>query len=112
VRINVLTDHRGYAATVKNGADVFIASDNTETRFDLFKVGDSSWWGGTLYTTPPSTRLPKQVAFSEGGCLLVGGSDHGIVYVYETSSRKCITKLRHHGIMVQTVAVSFVNYYT
>lgn len=49
----------------------------------------------------------KQVSFAENGSVLVVGSDHGIIEVFEVTSGKCIQRLAFPcTAAVQYVAVS------
>ena len=54
------------------------------------------------------TQKPKQVVFAENERVVVGGSDHGTVYVFQQSDGTLVDKLLHGGQMVQTVVVSIV----
>lgn len=57
-------------------------------------------------TGTPIRRHPKQVIFGEKGQVIVGGSDHGIVYVFDrmTGNKLAELKAADQG-MVQTVMV-------
>lgn len=65
--------------------------------------------GGLIREFPyskPTTRWPKQVAYGENDRIIVGGSDHGLVYVYDRQIGYPLDLLRHSdGGWVQTVAV-------
>lgn len=64
----------------------------------------------TFETRPPMIVRAKQVAFGEEGAIVVGGSDHGRVYVFETSSGNVLQALQHSkASMVQTVTVGLGN---
>jgi hypothetical protein len=77
--------------------------DNGTDGFDLHAL-DNSMYVRTLPTGIPIKKLPKQVAFGENSTVVVGGSDHGIVYVFERESGKLLHSLRHADKgMVQTV---------
>lgn len=54
-------------------------------------------------------HYPKQVSFGEEGSVLVGGSDHGVVYVFDTATG-CPLDLIHHldCSLVQTITVSLL----
>jgi hypothetical protein len=58
-------------------------------------------------TGTPIRRHPKQVTFGENGQVVVGGSDHGIVYVFDrmTGNKLAELKAAEQG-MVQTVMVN------
>ena len=57
-------------------------------------------------TGSPVMRYPKQVSFGEDSTVLVGGSDHGAVYIFDTVTGCPLDLLRHsdHGL-VQTITV-------
>ena len=51
-------------------------------------------------------RYPKQVSFGEDGRILVGGSDHGAVYIFDTATACPMDLLRHSDCgLVQTITV-------
>ena len=51
-------------------------------------------------------RYPKQVSFGEDGTVLVGGSDHGAVYIFDTATGCPLDLLRHSDRdLVQTITV-------
>jgi hypothetical protein len=51
--------------------------------------------------------MPSGVAFADKGRLVIGGSNHGLVYVFDSKTGLEIEALRHaeHG-RVQAIAVS------
>ena len=57
-------------------------------------------------TGNPVMRYPKQVSSGEDGRILVGGSDHGAVYIFDTATA-CPVDLLHHSNcgLVQTITV-------
>ena len=58
-------------------------------------------------TGKPTKRYPKQVAFGENNNVIVGGSDHCAVYVFDHDTGGPIDLLRHSERgLVQTVMVS------
>lgn len=56
---------------------------------------------------PVMKKLPLQVVFGESGKVVVGSSNHGMVYIFEKDTGEVIDRLPHasHGL-VQTVTVS------
>lgn len=53
-------------------------------------------------------RLPKEAAFSGNGTTVVGGSNHGLLYVWDRSNGALLQQMKHpDGGLVQTVTVSF-----
>lgn len=83
------------------------AVDNSTNGFELHRVGYS---GATLvYHTGSVNRrqVPKQVRFAEHGTVVVGGSDHGKVYVFDRKTGRLLDFLTHDSKdLVQTIAVS------
>ncbi|KAG2109490.1 hypothetical protein BD769DRAFT_1301006, partial [Suillus cothurnatus] len=58
----------------------------------------------TFVTAPPSISVPKQVAFGAKGRLVVGGSDNGLVYIFERKFGKLLETLHHSNAgLVQTI---------
>ena len=51
-------------------------------------------------------HYPKQVLFGKDSTILVGGSDHGAVYIFDTVT-DCPMDLLHHSncSLVQTIMV-------
>ena len=80
--------------------------DNASTGFDVYKI-DSGLFIRTLSTGVPKQTYPKGVAFVSEGQAVVGGSDHGKVYIFDRRTGKVITTLRHaKDGGVETIAVS------
>ena len=78
--------------------------DNVNNGFDIYKI-DSGNFVRTLITRDPIKTYPKGVAFANHSQAIVGGSDHGLVYIFERKSGRVITTLRHGKEGVQTIAV-------
>ena len=49
----------------------------------------------TLCTRRATITNPKVVKFCDGSRMVVGGSDHGLVYIFDTSTGKVLDKLQH-----------------
>ncbi|KAG2361870.1 WD40-repeat-containing domain protein [Suillus spraguei] len=49
---------------------------------------------------------PKQVAFGEEGKVVVGGSDHGLVYIFDRKTGETLETLHHGHGLVQTISIS------
>ncbi|KAF8834322.1 hypothetical protein BDN67DRAFT_985407 [Paxillus ammoniavirescens] len=47
------------------------------------------------YSTRPTVCKPKQVAFEEKGSIIVGGSESGVVYIFDRKTGNPIQMLRH-----------------
>jgi hypothetical protein len=57
-------------------------------------------------TNRPKMTVPKQVAFAEDSKVVVGGSDHGVLYVFDRRSGSRLDVLRHASEgLVQTITV-------
>lgn len=82
--------------------------DSVMNGFNLHRLEN----GACLRNFPlPSREMysPNQVALVENLKVVVGGSDHGIVYVFDRETGTAIDTLRHPtGGMVQTVTVSLL----
>ena len=82
------------------------AIDNAMDGFDLHCL-DMGSYIRTMSMGKPKWRLPKQVAFVEDSGLIIGGSDHGVAYVFHRESGAVMQQLRHvKDQLVQTIAVS------
>ena len=80
--------------------------DNVGCGFDLYKMDSGTFVRG-LVTREPSKTYPKAVTFADNSRAIVGGSDHGLIYIFERKTGKLIQSLRHaKNGGVQTVAVS------
>ncbi|KAG1720462.1 uncharacterized protein EDB91DRAFT_1064858, partial [Suillus paluster] len=94
----------GHAA-VNQKRSVFMV-DNATDGFTLYQLEGDKEPVRTLMTAAPSVSVPKQVAFAAQGKLIVRGSDHGLVYVFERKSGKLFETLCHSNMgLVQTIAV-------
>ncbi len=57
-----------------------------------------------MFTAKPISRVPRQVVFTEESRVVVGGSDHGAVYVFGRKSGTVLQILKHAAKgLVQTV---------
>lgn len=80
--------------------------DSGFSGFNLHKLDDGKYVRN-YSTGAPIKNVPKQVAFAENAKVIVGGSDHGSVYVFERESGNTLQVLRHsENTFVQTVTVS------
>jgi outer membrane protein assembly factor BamB len=79
--------------------------DNARNGFDLYQL-DTATHIRTFPTGNPSRHLPKQVAFGEDSKVVVAGSDHGAVYVFDRKTGKPLEVLHHADKgLVQTITV-------
>ena len=98
------TLNRGHA-TLNNKNGQFVVDTGTGG-FNLHETEDCAFVRN-FATGTPIKRHPKQVKFGEKGQVVIGGSDHGIVYVFDrmTGNKLAELKAAEQG-MVQTVTVS------
>ena len=83
--------------------------DTCSSGFNLHDIEDGTYVQ-TFLTGTLIRRHPKQAAFGEKGNVIMGGSDHGIVYVFDqmTGNKMVEVRVAERG-MVQTVAVGAYN---
>ncbi|KAG1761266.1 WD40-repeat-containing domain protein [Suillus occidentalis] len=98
----------GHAA-VNQKRGVFVV-DNATDGFTLYRLGGDEEPVRTFVTAPPSVSVPKQVAFGAEGRLVVGGSDNGLVYIFERKTGKLLETLHQSDAgLVQTIATRDIN---
>ncbi|KAF8953888.1 hypothetical protein BDZ97DRAFT_1929269, partial [Flammula alnicola] len=68
--------------------------DNVFNGFDVYKM-DSGNFVKTLITKEAEKTYPKGVAFADKSHLIVGGSDHGVAYIFERKTGKVLKRLKH-----------------
>ena len=96
--------YSGHAA-VSDGRNTFVV-DNATDGFDLYRL-DTGCFILNFSTGVPTKRYPKQVEFGEDCRVVVGGSDHGVVYVFDRKTGAVLDVLRHaERGLVQTITVS------
>ncbi|KAF8591806.1 hypothetical protein K439DRAFT_1611074 [Ramaria rubella] len=79
------------------------AVDNATDGFDLHQL-DNGAHIRTLPTGMPTKKVPKQVAFGEDWEIIVGSSDHGLVYLFERETGRLLNTLCHVDKgLVQTI---------
>ncbi|KAG1906100.1 uncharacterized protein F5891DRAFT_942424, partial [Suillus fuscotomentosus] len=94
----------GHAA-VNQKRGVYVV-DNATDGFTLYRLEGDEEPVRMFMTAAQSVSVPKQVAFRAEGRLIVRGSDHGLVYVFERKSGKLFETLCHSNTdLVQTIAV-------
>jgi hypothetical protein len=72
---------------------------------------DNGQWRRNYPTGTPIRKLPKQVAFGEDAKVVVGGSDHGVVYVFDKRTGSPLHILRHQDRgLVQTITVRHTSF--
>jgi WD40 repeat protein len=99
----VLICASGHAA-VHHRRNQFVV-DNATDGFDLYNIETNSFLRN-FPTGIPTKNYPKQVAFGEDAKVVVGGSDHGVVYVFDRKTGNILDVLRHADRgLVQTITV-------
>ncbi|KIJ29385.1 hypothetical protein M422DRAFT_269222 [Sphaerobolus stellatus SS14] len=79
--------------------------DNATNGSDLHRL-DNGTQLRTYETGLHERRIPKQVVFAEDGRLVVGGSDHGKIYLFDRDSGRLLGILPHaRRQVVQTVTI-------
>ena len=98
-----LINHSGNAA-VSIRRNQFVV-DNARNGFDLHQL-DNAAYVRTFPTGNPTKLVPKQVAFVEDSRVVVGGSDHRAVYVFDCKTGRPLQVLHHADKgLVQTITV-------
>lgn len=83
--------------------------DDATGGFALYNLEEGTFIRRLETGIVPKNQRPKQVAFGENGQIVVGGSDHGKVYVYEKDTGDCQGALvAYGGDAVHTITVSFL----
>lgn len=78
--------------------------DNTEDGFSIVDLSSAA----LVLALPAKVtrRVPKQVVWMDGHNSIAGGSDHGIIYVYDAETARVTGTLQHERDgLVQTVSV-------
>lgn len=82
--------------------------DNIEDGYDLYDT-DRGTFLRTFPTGTPLQFLPRHVAFAKKSKAIAGGSDHGVVYVFDHKTGTPLDILQCSGNgLVQTVVVSLL----
>ena len=60
-------------------------------------------------TGKPTKCFPKQVKFGEDSCVLVGGGNHGTIYVFDRKTALVVETLQHEDDgLSQALTVSVI----
>jgi len=79
--------------------------DNVSDGFDLHQL-DNAAYIRTFLTRGANKTVPKQAVFGEDTRVVIGGSDHGKIYVFDRRTGKELQVLNHGDAgLVQTVTV-------
>ncbi|KAG1743613.1 uncharacterized protein EDB91DRAFT_1050978, partial [Suillus paluster] len=101
----LLTLYSGHAVVYSKWG-IFIV-DNATDGFTLYRLEGDGELVRTFATGLPSVSVPKQVAFGEEGKVVVGGSDHGLVYIFDRKTGQILETLHHADTgLVQTISIS------
>ena len=83
--------------------------DNLRSGFDVIELygAEAKVWHRRLRTREVQHDTPSKIVFAENNRLLVGGSNHGLIYLFDTRTGRKLGTLRHRrSDCVQVVAVS------
>lgn len=81
--------------------------DDTSNGFFLFSISNGALVQTYSKTGKVQKRVPKEATFAEDGEVVIGGSNHGYVYVWNRSTGALNQQVRHpDGGLVQKVVVS------
>ncbi|KAG1720367.1 WD40-repeat-containing domain protein [Suillus occidentalis] len=87
-------------------AQTLFLIDNVVNGFSLHRLDDGACI--RTYNTNPVKTFPKQVVFGENTDVVVGGSDAGVIYVFDKNKGTLKQVLKHADkARVQTVTVRF-----
>ncbi|EKM60211.1 uncharacterized protein PHACADRAFT_189346 [Phanerochaete carnosa HHB-10118-sp] len=100
--------HRKIGSTAVHSGKNTLVIDNVINGFSLYRL-DTLLPVRTFPTGEPLTRKPKQSTFGEEGKVIVGGSDHGCVYIFDRKTGAPLDVLRHSYQLVQAVATHISN---
>ncbi|KAG1764295.1 WD40-repeat-containing domain protein [Suillus occidentalis] len=90
--------------TAVDASHTLFLIDNVMNGFSLHQLDNGACI--RTYNTDPVKTFPKQVVFGEKATLVVGGSDAGIIYVFDKNEGTLKQELQHADkARVQTVAV-------
>ncbi|KAG2062942.1 hypothetical protein BDR04DRAFT_1123597 [Suillus decipiens] len=95
--------------TAVDASHMLFLIDNVMNGPSLHQLDDGACiW---TYNTDPVKTFPKQVIFGEKTTLVVGGSDTGIIYVFNKNEETLKQELQHADkAQVQTVAIASKTY--
>ena len=84
------------------------AVDNVTEGFSLYSLEDMKFLR-KYPTGKPTKWFPKQVEFSEEGWIMVGGSDHSTIYIFDRKTGLVMDTLTHiDDGLAQAVMVSIL----
>jgi hypothetical protein len=79
--------------------------DNVSDGFDLHQL-DNSAYVRTFLTRDSNGTVPKEAVFGEDARIIIGGSDHGKIYIFDRRTGKNLQVLDHGDrSIVQAVTV-------
>ncbi len=85
-----------------------VVIDNMSTGFDVYALQRST--PAHSFEVPTGRRYTREVVFGEKGAVIVGGSDHGKVYVFDLKSSTLAQLITHgkHTSLIQAIIVRFI----
>ncbi|KAF7972155.1 hypothetical protein HWV62_18806 [Athelia sp. TMB] len=91
----IATKTRDVQHPIANAAthDRHVVVDDATGSFALYDLEEGTLIRRLGTEIIPRNQHPKQVAFGENGRIVVGGSDHGIVYVFDKDTGACMATL-------------------
>ncbi|KAI0652702.1 WD40 repeat-like protein [Trametes meyenii] len=99
-----LSDKIGHASVAAK--EQLVVVDNVGSGFNVWDLNPETHQR-TFPTGQPTRFLPRQVAFVDDARAIVGGSDHGAVYVFERKTGAPLEVLRHaQQGLVQTISTT------
>lgn len=104
------TDRSGYSghAAIQVKQQLLVV-DNVSSGFDVWSLSGETHQR-TFPTGKPTRFVPRQVSFVDDASTIVGGSDHGAVYVFDRKTGAPLDVLQHaQQGLVQTIAVRVSN---
>ena len=86
-----------------------IVVDNMTDGFDAYTLPRTT--PTRHFSVPMNKKYVKKAVYAERGMTIVGGSDHGTVYIFEIQSSEARQTLIHgkKDVMIQTVEVRIID---
>lgn len=100
--------HRG-DVSIHHKSGHFVV-DNAKDGFSLHQLDGATFIRSFAPRVPLKNTWPKQVAFGENGNVVVGGSDHGAVYIFEKRSGHTLQIMEGpQHLLMHTITVRLVD---
>lgn len=89
-----------------DAAKKYVLVDDVDNGFSLFEITNGEIVRRYSQKVMPQRRMPKESVFADNGDTVVGGSNHGHIYVWDRRTGALVQQIKHpDGGMVQAVAV-------